>query len=54
MNIVKSDNFEGNNKTDILVAENVSDFYLKEIINFLNANCANDSNYFKSVEDNNG
>lgn len=53
MKIIGVDNFNRDTVSDVLVAENVCDVYVAEIIAFLNARFSgeNAAYYFKAIDD---
>lgn len=53
MKIIKVDNFDRENHSDILVCENVNEFYGKAIVGFLNDKLSGPSipDYYRLVSD---
>lgn len=53
MKIIAVDNFDRETRDDVLVCENVNEYYAERIVNFLNIKYSgeHESRYFKAVKD---
>jgi len=53
MKLIKTDNFDRDNQPDILLAENVNEYWGKKMVEFLNDKYSNDRScaFFKLVPD---
>ena len=53
MKIIVISNFNNESISDVLVAENVSEYYVKYLVEFLNSRFGGDSspNYYQAVSD---
>ena len=53
MKVIKKDNYDREHISDTLVAENVSEYFAKEIVDLLNGRFSGDSaeDYFAAVPD---
>jgi hypothetical protein len=51
MKIIRTDNYDRDSRSDKLIAENIAEFYAREIVAFLNEKVASHEDFFKAVPD---